>query len=91
VVLTYYQKVELTGTAANSSTSGFVSLYSEGNLTVDDCSLVVGNTPPPPPSDTCSGTANYTLTFTNSWTAQTHPVGAPNNPHFSDFIAARCG
>ena len=43
-----YQLIELKGTAPQAS-SGFVSIYSEGNLTVDQCSLTAGDVAPPPP------------------------------------------
>jgi len=43
-----YQLIELKGTAPQAS-SGFVSIYSEGNLTVDQCSLTTGDVAPPPP------------------------------------------
>ena len=46
-----YQLVEITGTAPNAS-SGFMSIYSEGNLTVDQCSLVTDDvTSPQPPNE----------------------------------------
>jgi len=32
------------------------------------------------------GTATYQLTFTTTWSAQTHPNGFPPNPHFSGMI-----
>lgn len=32
------------------------------------------------------GTATYELTFTVTWTADTHPAGFPPNPHFSGMI-----
>ncbi len=32
------------------------------------------------------GTATYELTFTSTWTADTHPAGYPPNPHFSGMI-----
>ena len=32
------------------------------------------------------GTATYELTFTSTWTAETHPDGYPPNPHFSGLI-----
>ena len=83
-----FQRVEITGNAPGNLNSGFVSIYSEAGLTVDDCSLFVGDAPPPPPN-TCSGSASYTLTFTNSWTRQTHPEFGTltDDPHYSDFKA----
>ena len=32
------------------------------------------------------GTATYELTFTATWTADTHPTNYPSNPHFSGLI-----
>jgi len=32
------------------------------------------------------GTATYDLTFTATWSAETHPDGFPSNPHFSGMI-----
>ncbi len=32
------------------------------------------------------GTATYELTFTSTWTANSHPDGYPSNPHFSPLI-----
>ncbi len=32
------------------------------------------------------GTATYELTFTATWTADSHPAGYPSNPHFSGLI-----
>ena len=32
------------------------------------------------------GTATYELTYTSTWTADTHPTGYPPNPHFSPLI-----
>ncbi len=32
------------------------------------------------------GTATYQLTFTTTWSAETHPDGFPSNPHFSGMI-----
>jgi len=32
------------------------------------------------------GTATYELTFTATWSAQTHPTDFPGNPHFSGLI-----
>ena len=49
-----YQLVEIKGTAPQAST-GFVSVYSNGNLTIDQCSLTTADTPPPPPSPPSSG------------------------------------
>ena len=43
-----YALVEIKGTAAQVS-SGFVSIYSEGGLTIDQCSLTTGDVAPPPP------------------------------------------
>ena len=40
-----YQLIELKGTAPQAS-SGFVSIYSEGNLVVDDCSLTIDDAQP---------------------------------------------
>ena len=34
------------------------------------------------------GTATYELTFTSTWTADTHPTNYPPNPHFSGMIGA---
>lgn len=34
------------------------------------------------------GTATYELTFTATWTADTHPTNYPPNPHFSGMIGA---
>ena len=34
------------------------------------------------------GTATYELTFTSTWTADTHPANYPPNPHFSGMIGA---
>lgn len=34
------------------------------------------------------GTATYELTFTATWSADTHPDGFPSNPHFSGLIGA---
>ena len=82
-----FQRVELSGNAASNINNGFVSIYSEANLVVDDCVLSVGDvSPPPPPSGTCSGNASYTFTYTNSWTAATHPYQFTDDPHFSDFV-----
>ncbi len=80
---TSFQRVELTGNAPASVQSAFVSLYSEGGITVDDCVLDTNGSPPP---STCSGTASYTFTYTNSWTAATHPYQFTDDPHFSDFV-----
>ncbi len=41
-------RAEVTGIAPTAS-SGFVSIYSSGTLTVDDCKLLLGSPPPPPP------------------------------------------
>ena len=49
-----YQLIELKGTAPQAS-SGFVSIYSEGNFTVDQCSLTAGDVAPPPPPPPPSG------------------------------------
>jgi len=45
------ERIELSGTAPANATSGFVSLYSNGNLTIDDCVLEVRDSTPPPTSD----------------------------------------
>ena len=34
------------------------------------------------------GVATYELTFTSTWTADTHPTNYPPNPHFSGMIGA---
>ena len=49
-----FQLVELKGTAPQAS-SGFVSIYSEANLIVDQCSLTVGDVAPPPPPPPSGG------------------------------------
>ena len=43
---------------------------------------------PPPPQSEASATARYRLTFDATWTAATHPLEAPPNPHFSPLIGA---
>lgn len=42
---TSYQKVTITGTAPTNITRSFVSLYAEGNLTIDDCNLTAEDEP----------------------------------------------
>ena len=32
--------------------------------------------------------ATYTVTFTSTWSAATHPVDFPTNPHFSGLVGA---
>lgn len=32
--------------------------------------------------------ARYRVTFSATWSAQTHPTGFPNNPHFSGLVGA---
>lgn len=44
--------------------------------------------PPPPPPPTASASATYRVTFDAIWSAQTHPTGIPNNPHFSPLVGA---
>ena len=39
--------IQVTGTAPSNASSGFVSIYSEGSLTIDDCQLTAGGSPPP--------------------------------------------
>ena len=41
--------------------------------------------PPPPPSETA---ARYRITFNATWSAQTHPLDFPGNPHFSGLVGA---
>jgi hypothetical protein len=38
--------------------------------------------------DDDGGAATYTVTFESVWSADTHPVDFPPNPHFSDLIGA---
>ena len=47
----------------------------------------VSPTAPPVPL-TCSGSATYTFSFTPEWTAASHPIDYPGNPHFSPFVGA---
>ena len=51
-----YQLVEISGTAPSVS-NGFVSVYSEGGVTIDQCSLTTGGdvSPPPPPPPPSGG------------------------------------
>ena len=37
-------------------------------------------------SDLPPGDATYKVTFTSTWSAQTHPDGFPGNPHFSRLV-----
>ncbi len=48
-----YQLIEISGTAPNAS-SGFVSLYTDGSISVDDCQLEIDSTDPPQPTGTPS-------------------------------------
>lgn len=36
----------------------------------------------------CNTQANYTVTFDATWSATTHPVDFPPDPHFSDLVGA---
>ena len=40
------------------------------------------------PSDGCTGTAEYEVSFVGTWSAETHPGGFPPGPHFSPLIGA---
>ena len=42
--------------------------------------------PPTPPAE-----ARYRVTFTSTWSAQTHPMNVPPNPHFSRLVGATHG
>lgn len=44
--------------------------------------------PQPEPQPEPAATARYRITFDATWTAATHPVDAPPNPHFSPPIGA---
>ena len=44
---TFGLDIEVTGTAPSNASSGFVSIYAEGSLTIDDCQLIAN----PPPAD----------------------------------------
>jgi hypothetical protein len=46
----------------------------------------IGDACDEPLVSTCSGTANYTITFESTWSSATHPNGFPSNPHFSGLI-----
>lgn len=52
ITATTTERFKLSGTAPANATSGFVSVYSNGSLTVDDCVLeIVDPTTPPPNTD----------------------------------------
>ena len=44
--------------------------------------------PPAPTAQTAEPRAEYTVTFDAAWSAATHPVDFPGNPHFSGLIGA---
>ena len=51
-------------------------------------------TPPPTatePAETAAASAEYRLTFEATWSASTHPLDFPPNPHFSGLIGASHG
>ena len=45
-------------------------------------------TPPAHDPATDPGDARYRVTFTATWSAQTHPRNFPSNPHFSGLVGA---
>jgi len=77
--------------------NGFVSLYSEGHLDVEDCKLVSDGSTAGTNTDTDTDTgtdtntatsARYRLTFNATWSAQTHPLNFPPPAHFSGLVGA---
>jgi len=76
------------------ASNGFVSLFSQGNLRVEDC--VLGNpnvqnaSEETPVEETIPAeqSARYRLTFNASWSQQTHIVNFPSNAHFSGLVGA---
>jgi len=90
--------VELT-VAAGQIGNGFVSLYSDGNLQVENCQLIpdssnagvtiVPNTNTDPDTEATTDTsARYRLTFNATWSAQSHPLNFPPPAHFSGLAGA---
>ena len=43
---------------------------------------------PVPMADTEPSEARYRVTFSATWSAETHPTNFPNNPHFSGLVGA---
>ena len=91
------KRVELTVDAEQPG-NGFVSLYSDGNLQVENCQMVASNnavntSPDVEPADTednivTATSARYRLTFNSVWSAQTHPLNFPPPAHFSPLAGA---
>jgi len=76
------------------ASNGFVSLFSEGHLRVEDC--VFGNPNIANPVDetaieqmpAAEQSARYRLTFNATWSQQTHAINFPSNAHFSPLVGA---
>ena len=50
------------------------------------CALLTLALDPAAAAATASQTAEYTVTFQSTWSAETHPVDYPSNSHFSGLI-----
>lgn len=50
------------------------------------CALLALTVDPAAAAATATETAQYTVTFQSTWSAQTHPVDYPSNSHFSGLI-----
>ena len=67
-------RVSLTGTVPSSASSGFVSIYGESQLQIDDCRLEVeGGEPPPPPPSEDNLLLNGSFSSQGGWDACSSP------------------
>lgn len=85
-------RVALAVDAARAS-NGFVTLYSEGHLQVEDCVFSTSNgsndnTPTDENNGSVENSARYRITFNATWSARTHPVNFPPPAHFSGLAGA---
>jgi len=80
-----------TSTVADTSTSEPAATPTLPATTIAPTETAATPTPPAAtmvPTETSTPSAQYQLTFEATWSAGTHPIDFPPNPHFSDLIGA---
>jgi hypothetical protein len=77
--------------AAPADAPTATAVPAQPTATVPPTATAPAPTATPPPTETPEPSTQYLLTFEATWSAATHPVDFPPNPHFSGLIGASHG